>query len=153
MDIDEPDSTTSSRSRGSVPYDEPNTTTLSMSLDSTLPYEGRAQIGPTTRDSTPYTHTSLSSAVDLDNNSPQREQYLSVSSLPCFKIIYVPDPTRATTPTSASADLAFIKTTITSQEYMSMKHLTGSVHYKSRSGSNPDSMKYTVYMQEWVCKI
>jgi hypothetical protein len=101
--------------------------TLSVSPDF-MPYEGLAQVEPTTRNSTPY--TSLSSAVDLDNNSPQGKQYLSIPSLTrgeksYFKIIYVPDPMRATTSASASADLAFIKTTITSQEYMSMKHLTG----------------------------
>jgi hypothetical protein len=129
--------------------------TLSVPPDF-MPYEGLAQVEPTTRDSTPY--TSLSSAIDLDDNSPQGKQYLPIPSLTqgeksYFKIIYVPDPTRATTSASASADLAFIKTTITSQEYMSMKHLTGSVHYISRSGSNPDSRKYTVLMQEWVCKI
>jgi hypothetical protein len=95
---------------------------------------------------------------NLDNNTLQGGQGLPncahiQGNQPCFEIIFVPDPTRTTTPALASADLAFIKTIITSQEYMSMKHLTGSVHYISSSGSVHGSMNYTVYMQEWVCKI
>ena len=40
---------------------------------------------------------------------------------PCFRILYVPDPTcNAITPALVSADLTFIKTIIMPDEYMSM---------------------------------
>jgi len=120
------------------------------------PYEEITRNQQITRDNTP--HASISSTVDLDDEILEGgdfEQFNAppLPNDPCFKIVYVPDPTRTTTPALASADLAFLKTTITPQEYTSMKHLTGSIHYIGRSGPGQEAAKYVVYMQEWVSNI
>jgi|GEM_PF-2721671 hypothetical protein len=137
MDVDEPQTMT------------PSTSPHPPSLDEI------AEVDSSTRDSTPYTN--MSSVADMDTDlrilDDRYRNQISVQNSPCFKIIYVPDPTRATTPALASADLAFIKTTITPHEYEQMKHLTGSIHLTGRSGGSRDTEKIGVYMQEWVRKI
>ena len=109
-----------------------------------------------TRDSTPYSN--MSSVVDLDtdmfNVDDHHQHHIPMQdNNPCFRILYVPDPTHAAmTPALASADLAFLKTIITPDEYASMKHLTGSIHLNGRSGVGRETNKFVVYVQEWVCR-
>jgi hypothetical protein len=133
--------------------DEPHTTTPSISQRSPS-LDEQTEASSSTRYSTPYTN--MSSIVDMDAGIPildDRQTQTSIHSSPCFRIIYIPDPTRATTPALAPADLAFLKTTITPYEYAQMKHLTGSIHLKSRSSGSRNPDQISVYMQEWVCKI
>jgi len=67
-------------------------------------------------------------------------------SLRPFKIIFIPDPTLVIKLKSvATNDLAFIRAHIDEEEYNTIEHLTGSVHYISKTKG-----KYNVVMQEWV---
>jgi hypothetical protein len=93
-----------------------------------------------------YSHQS--SIINLNNKEEAGNFHRPThSAKPHFKILYIPDPTRVATPLRAQADLAFLKTSITSLEYQSMKHLLGSIHL----GGHARNEEQVVYMQEWVC--
>jgi hypothetical protein len=89
--------------------------------------------------------------VDLnDDGKPTAYTTKQSDAKKTFIVIYVPDPTRChSTATSASVDLAFIRTTISIEEWKSIKYLEGTVfETKTRTASPNNSV--TVYMQEWV---
>ena len=89
--------------------------------------------------------------VDLnDDGKPTAYTTKQSDAKKTFVVIYVPDPTRChSTATSASVDLAFIRTTINIEQWKSIKHLEGTVfEIKTRTPSPNNSV--SVYMQEWV---
>jgi len=68
-----------------------------------------------------------------------------------FRLVFVPDPTRAVTLERARKDLAYVKTSITGREWQAIKLLKGSVHFLKWTGDIKDNDRTcTVLMQEWV---
>jgi hypothetical protein len=98
-----------------------------MNSSTSAPLTFYNEISPfnsSTHDSTPYSN--MSSVVDLDtdmfNVDDHHQNHIPMqNNNPCFRILYVLDPTcNAITPALVSVDLAFIKTIIMPDEYMSM---------------------------------
>jgi hypothetical protein len=115
-------------------------------VSSNIPSSSSSSMERNIRSDSPYSHQS--SIINLNNKEELGDPHAPThSAKPCFKIIYIPDPTRVATPIHAQADLAFLKTSITSLEYQSMKHLLGSIHVSGHAQND----KRVVYMQEWVC--
>lgn len=128
----------------------------SMDVDDTIRFTQPSQ--PSTsrsgghRNNTPSTTTST---IDLNNEDVDFDDTAipdtSVPMSRTFRLIYVPDPTRALTQERAKNDLAFLKTTLTEDEWNKVKHLTNSVHLLQWKGDIGDNNKScTVLMQEWV---
>jgi hypothetical protein len=145
------------QTHGKFPYSRPATKDdfqlhtahlddINTITSSNVPSSSSSSTAHDIRSTSPYSHQS--SIIDLDNkDEADRFHGPAHSAKPHFKILYVPDPTRVATPIRAQADLAFLKTTITSLEYQNMKHLSGSIHLVGRARNG----EQVVYMQEWVC--
>jgi hypothetical protein len=94
--------------------------------------------------------STTNSVLDLNVDFDDKER-APISACQTFRLIYVPDPTRALTQEREKNDLAYIKTTITEQELNCITHLTNSVHVLRWKGdTGDDNRECTVLMQEWV---
>jgi hypothetical protein len=89
--------------------------------------------------------------IDLNDSTIPITTFTATEKHRIFKILYVPDPTRACTPSQAEGDLAFLKTAISEHEFNLLRHLEGSIHFVSRRQTGPENSRLVVYMQEWVC--
>jgi hypothetical protein len=172
MDIDQPEPLVEEQ-YDSVMWDQSSVSDSSSSSHYPPPYDGLLRNPPNSsqafqqsssynvlfrnqvilRDSTPLTNHS--GIVDLDYGIDALEEHdfqqynaQMQQILPCFKILYIPDPTRAMSSAHAYGDLSFVKTIITTDEFHSMEHLTNSIHHVGYSKSGR-----VVYMQEWVSTI
>jgi len=124
------------------------------SLDPTSQFPSVSVSVPATREGSPY--STVTSMIDLDDtaeNSGGSKPQPSVPASQCFNVLFVPDPTRASSRSHAEGDLAFLKTVINQQEYESMKHLIDSIHLVSQKSTGPGAPSCTVYMQEWVSNL
>lgn len=103
----------------------------------------------------PISLSKRSSTIDLNEDDMDVDNEIlpqfSMHSKRIFRLVYIPDPTRAVTQERAKNDLAYLKTSITESEWNSIKGLEGSVHFLKRRADNNDGVKIcTVLMQEWV---
>ena len=106
--------------------------------------------------------TSKTASHDDDDDSPMDCDFVPTfqypsqpSSVRPFHIVFIPDPTlELKSKSAATNDLSFIHTQLSEMEYVSMKHLDGSVHSLSiiGKGIGPGRVppRYRVCMQEWV---
>ena len=92
------------------------------------------------------------SSIDLNTMEDYEEHTTNPQKrkTPCFRVLYVPDPTRSLSEKQARNDLAFVKTTISDEELNAIRQLTGSVHFLSKNASitTPNS----ILVQEWVSR-
>jgi hypothetical protein len=69
-----------------------------------------------------------------------------------FNIVFIPDPSLESNKELALADLAFVQTTVSVNEWKSMEHLKGSIHHilNLKTDKNRKRPEHKVCMQEWV---
>jgi hypothetical protein len=94
----------------------------------------------------------VASTVDLNADVVHETHYGATLDIKTFNIIYVPDPTRASSLSRADNDLAFIKTEISDDEYKALKHLEGVIHLVNRRKTGLLERRCIVQMQEWVSR-
>lgn len=74
------------------------------------------------------------------------------STIRPFNVIFIPDPSLTSNKERALADLAFVQTTVSADEWKSMEHLKGSIHHilNLKTDKNRKKPEHKVCMQEWV---
>jgi hypothetical protein len=94
--------------------------------------------------------TQVSSLDDINTSNVTTDPPLNITKK-MFKIIYVPDPTRAVGEMQAQHDLTFVKTQISTEEYELIQPLGDCVHCMSNKTSCvTGNTEVVVLMQEWV---
>jgi len=92
---------------------------------------------------------------DLSEHSDDRDEDRSARSRNAqrrtYHLIYVPDPTRrAANLMAAMKDLAFVKATLTHDEWDAVRSLRGYVFPTEDTGLAVEKARTVVYIQEWV---